>query len=88
MTTDMTDKLSKAIEQILDKTMKNLDKMTPTRAVYANSDLDSNIDSLDRMVPGTGNYDVKNNSVWMWLEDPADQMMVAVVLVIGRNEWL
>jgi hypothetical protein len=85
-TTDMTDKLSKAIEQIVDKTMRNLDKMAPTQGFASENDLDSTIDSLNRMAPGTGNPVVKNNSVWVWLEDPADRMMVAMVLVLGKSE--
>ncbi len=84
----MTDKLSKAIEQIVDKTMKNLDKMTSTQAPVAANDLDLTIDSLSRMASGTGNRVVKSNSVWLWMEDPASQMMVAMLLVLGRNEWL
>jgi hypothetical protein len=85
-TTDMTDKLSKAIEQIVDKTMRNLEKMSPTQGFASENDLDSTIDSLNRMAPDTGNPVVKNNSVWVWLEDPADRMMVAMVLVLGKNE--
>jgi hypothetical protein len=82
----MTDKLSKAIEQIVDKTIRNIDKMTSTQVPVSGNDLDSTIDSLSRMAPGTGNPVVKNNSIWMWLEDPADQMMLAVLLIMGRNE--
>jgi hypothetical protein len=82
----MTDKLSKALEQFVDKTMKNLDKMTPTQAPNFENDLDSTIDSLSRMPSGTGNPAVKNNSIWTWLENPADQMMVALILVLGRSE--
>jgi hypothetical protein len=82
----MTDKLSKALEQFVDKTMKNLDKMTSTQAPIFENDLDSTIDSLSRMPSGTGNPVVKNNSIWMWLENPADQMMVALILVLGRSE--
>jgi hypothetical protein len=82
----MTDKLSKAIEQIVDKTMKNLDKMTSIQATVAATDLDSTIDSSSRMASGTGNQIVKSNSVWLWMEDPASQMMVAMLLVLGRNE--
>jgi hypothetical protein len=82
----MTDKLSKAIEQIVDKTIRNIDKMTSTQVPVSENDLDSTIDSLSRMAPGTGNPVVKNNSIWMWLENPADQMMLAVLLIMGRNE--
>jgi meiotically up-regulated gene 157 (Mug157) protein len=82
----MTDKLSKALEQFVDKTMKNLDKMTSTQTPIFENDLDSTIDSLSRMPSETGNPVVKNNSIWMWLENPADQMMVAVMLVLGRSE--
>jgi meiotically up-regulated gene 157 (Mug157) protein len=81
----MTDKLSKVIEQIVDKAMRNFD-MTSTQAPVSKNNLDSTIDSLSQMSPRTGNLVVKNNSVWMWLEDPADQMMVAVMLVLSRNE--
>jgi hypothetical protein len=81
----MTDKLSKALEQIVDKTMKSLDKMTSTQATVSENDLDSTIDSLSRVSPGTGNPVIKNNSNWLWLVDPADQMMVAVMLVIGTK---
>ncbi len=85
-TIDITDKLSKTIEQIVNNTMRNLDRMTSTQAPISGDHLDLTIESLGRMAPGTGNPAVKNNSVWVWLEDPADQVMVAALLVLGRKE--
>jgi hypothetical protein len=84
----MTDKLSKAIEQIVGKTMRNLDARVSTPVPVSEGDLDSTIDLLNRMDPGTGNSIVKSSSVWKWLEDPADQMMMAMMLCTGRNECL
>jgi hypothetical protein len=55
----MTDKLSTAIEQSVDKTVKNLDKMAISQANVSENDLDETIDSLNKMSGGGAVHPVR-----------------------------